>query len=109
MSYGLYSPVGGGGSGLSPLPISSNTTLTPGCLALVDTTGGAVTVTLPSPALEGGLAIVVQDVGGSALANNITVARFGSEKINGQASSKVLSTAYGRLTFYSNGTDWYAS
>jgi hypothetical protein len=70
----------------------------------VDTTGGAVQLTLP-PATRGRV-IVVKDVGFNAAVNNITVVGAGGAQIDGAASS-VISTAKGSRGFVSDGTAWF--
>jgi hypothetical protein len=83
----------------------------------VDTTGGPVTLTLPNPTTTGRVGgydngsqvFLIQDEGGSAAANNITIQPYGTEKINGTAAARLLSTNWGRLTFYTDGTDWFVS
>jgi hypothetical protein len=95
----------------------------------VDTTLAVVAVTLPDPAViaatntfgpvpgPGGFAgptsgsqiFVVGDEGGAAGTNAITIKRFGAEKINGVAADITITVPYGRVTLYSNGTDWFAT
>lgn len=73
---------------------------------LVDSSGGAVTVTLRSEDVEDGREIVVKDSGGSAATNNVTVATEASETIDGAATS-VISTNYGSNKLVSDGTNWF--
>ena len=54
----------------------------------VNTTGGAITMTLPAGSV--GATIEVVDVAGTFQTNNLTVAANGSEKIRGSTSDKVL-------------------
>ncbi len=72
---------------------------------LVDSTGGAVTITLPTAASVAGLEFVVKDWKGQSLTNNITVATTASQTIDG-ASTKVLNIAYASFTFTSDGANW---
>jgi hypothetical protein len=72
---------------------------------LVDSTGGPVTVTLPSPPTLGE-EYVVMDKFGQSDTNNITVVGDGGELLNG-AASKVYSTAFESFTFRSDGVDWF--
>lgn len=73
---------------------------------LVDTTGGAVTITMPAHA--SGRIVKIKDKGGAAETNNITVARNGGTgSIEGVAASKTLSTNYGSWTFISDGSSWW--
>ena len=73
----------------------------------VDTSGGAVTITLPTSALKAGKVYIIDDKGGNAGSNNITVATEGSEKIDGAASA-TISTNYASLALYSDGSNWYS-
>lgn len=70
-----------------------------------DTSGGAFTLTLPTPAA--GLLFRIFDTTGNFNTNNLTLARAAAEKIEGLAASKVLQTAWGAFTIISNGTDWF--
>lgn len=92
------------GSAVSVNTKTASFTAVDGETYLVDTTSGAVSVTLPSPALN--TAIWIKDTGNAAT-NNITLLRSASESIEGVASDKVLSTAYGSYKIISDGTDWY--
>ena len=69
------------------------------------TTSGARTVTLPTP--RSGLTFKIKDVSGTANTNNITLARFSAESIEGVAASKVLQTNWGSWTITSDGTNWF--
>lgn len=72
---------------------------------IVDTSAGVVTVTLPTP--TNGRQLVLIDKKNTFGTNSCTLARHGSEKINGVAASKVLSANGYRGTITSDGTDWY--
>ncbi len=74
----------------------------------VDTSGGAITVTLPNAATVTGRTYVIRDTGGAAAASNITVATAGGNLVGGGASAatKTISTAYAGATVYSNGVTW---
>jgi len=72
-----------------------------------DTSGGAFTLTLPSPSTVTGRVFKIIDSTGSFNTNNLTLARSASEKIEGLAASKVLQTAWGWFNVVSNGTDWF--
>jgi len=72
----------------------------------IDSNGGAVTGTLPVPAL--GLHWQVKDVRGKLSVNALTVARTGAAvKIEGLAASYELSADFGRLRIECDGTDWW--
>lgn len=87
------------------LAVSSNVSLKFGRVHLVDTTA-ARTLTLPDPALSKSV-IVVKDSTGSAGTNVITIARFGSETIEGAAASYSLDYDRGSLGLVSDGTNWH--
>lgn len=72
---------------------------------LINTSGGAVTLTLPTPA--SGLLYRIKDSTGSFSTNNLTVARAGAEQIDGIAASKIFQTNWGGWTIFSNGTNWF--
>lgn len=93
-----------GGGGFDVSSISTNTSGVDGTTYLVDTSGGAVTVTLPTPALNA--FVTVKDTG-DARANNIIIARAGSENIEGTAANYTLNSDLEVATFVSDGTDWF--
>ena len=74
----------------------------------VDTSGGAITVTLPAATALAGRTFVIRDTGGAAAANNITIGGGGTNLVGGgaAAASKVISAAYAGATVYSNGVTW---
>ena len=95
-----------GGFIYPPTLVNSNISLSDGYYLLdVNTTGGAITITLPTPVA--GRTIVFKDIAYNFATNNLTIAQNASEKIEGVAASKVISATgwYGAL--YSNGTDWF--
>lgn len=64
------------------------------------------TVTLPSAIGLKGKILVIKDMAGSADVNNIVIDPYNTETIEG-ASSKSISTVYGKITLLSLGTsDW---
>ncbi len=67
---------------------------------------GTVTVTLLTAEVRKGRVYTVKDESGAATTNNITVATEGSENIDGSATN-VISTNYGSVTYYSDGTNWF--
>ena len=84
--------------------ISSNTTLTQGhFLVKVSTSGGAVTVTLPSSMPTGKVFVIKDD--GSAGSNAITIDTAGSETIDGAASIQIIS-AYGAANLMFDGSNY---
>jgi len=71
----------------------------------VDTTGGAVTITLASADVSSGNEIIIKDVGGTASTNNITVATEGSETIDANGSI-TIDVDYGSIVVVGDGTNW---
>jgi hypothetical protein len=73
----------------------------------VTTSGGAITITLPAATTTNatGKKYVIKDVSGNAGTNNITV-NGGGTNIDGAATS-VINSNYGKLTVFSNGTQWF--
>ena len=85
--------------------ISSNTTLDDSYyVVLVDSTGGAVTVTLPASPTTG-QAYKIKDSGGDALSNNITISGNGNNIDD--ATSATINTDYGAIEVVYDGTKWY--
>jgi len=86
--------------------ISSNTTLNAATASayFVDTTGGAVTVTLPAAASNSGKFFLVKHVAFGG-ANDISVARTGGDTIEG-GTSDTLTSGMARK-YVSNGTAWF--
>lgn len=74
-------------------------------IILVDTSAGR-TITLPDPTL-GKRLFIIKDKTGTSQTNAITLARFGSETIDGVAASKSLSKNFGSWYVISDGTNWW--
>lgn len=75
-------------------------------IILVDTSGGAVTVTLP---LASGLKTKVFTIKkNTSSANNITIARSGSDTIDGATSKTVSGTSYEYTRLVSDGSNWWS-
>lgn len=86
--------------------VTANYTTSDEEVIFVDPSGtGGVTITLASADAADGNVIVVQDVGGTADANPITVATEGTETIDGN-STVVIDTPYAGNTIVSDGTNW---
>ncbi len=96
---------GGGGSGQTVSSVSSNTNMVNNYIYLVNSSGGAITMTLPAPALSD--LIEIKDSTGSAGTNNITIAQHASESIEGQAASYVISANWDNIRLCSDGTNWF--
>lgn len=90
--------------------IAANTALTDGVadLILYITTSSPWTITLPNPANNTNRRITFKDVSGTMETNAVTIARFGAEKIENLAASKVVSANFGAFTFISDGTNWWS-
>ena len=71
----------------------------------VQTTSGAITVTLPTAVGVGGRCYFVADEEGDASTNNVTVLPTGAETIDGLASV-TIDQDYGGFVFQSNGANW---
>ncbi len=80
-------------------------TSTKDMIIYADTTSAAFTLTLPAP--TNGRTIIVKDKKQTFGTNNLTVARNGSEKIDGASASLTLNTNNTSVIIYSDGTDWY--
>lgn len=93
--------------------VTANYTIVNEEIVYVDTTGGAVTITLPpiqtgNGTVGGRRSIRVIDSGGMAGTNAITVSRAGSNTING-GTSFTIGANYGQGTFTDDGgSDWIA-
>lgn len=71
----------------------------------VDTTAGAITITLPTAVGRNGREYRITKI--DAAANNVTIATTSSQTING-AATKVLTTQWQSTLLYSNGANWIA-
>ena len=84
--------------------ISSAKTLTTSeYVVLVETSGGTVTVTMPSSPVTG-QAYKIKDKG-DALTNNITIAGNGNNIDGG--TNALINTDYGALEIVFDGSDWW--
>ena len=73
----------------------------------VNTTAGAVTVTLPTAAeIASGKQLVIKDEGGLAGINNITITTYDAALIDGVPSVK-LESNYAAINIYYNGSGWH--
>lgn len=75
----------------------------------VDTSSAVATVNLPaSDSLTPGTIVTVNDEGGNAATNNITIAPDGTDTIDGAASSVAISADNGTVKLYTNGAGaWF--
>lgn len=72
----------------------------------VDSSGGAVTITLLGRGSAPCRPLYVKDAAGDAATNHITVQRAGADTIDG-ATTVVISTAYGSVTLYPGTAMWH--
>lgn len=89
---------------LEKISVSSNVTLSNNAVHLVST---AAARSLTLPAAASGLRMFIKDVTGNCLANNITIVRAASEKIENVAASYTLNSDYGSWELWCDGTDWW--
>jgi hypothetical protein len=74
---------------------------------LVDT-GAARTINLPAVSERRGRVLLIKDEVGTASSNNITVSRAGSDTIDGNNTSVVMSANFGSILLIAgNGTEWH--
>lgn len=88
LSYGLNFFFGGGGIRRA-VAYSTSSTITCFTSVLADTSGGAITITLPADPIEG-CQIAIIDAAGTFATYNLTVER-NSQKINGLSENLTLS------------------
>lgn len=94
----------------SKTSISASTPLTlahDGAILHVDTTGGAVSLTLLDPTTASGFTFKVRDVANKFGTNAVTLVRNGSEQINGLAADFVLDADGGEWTVFCDGTNYF--
>ncbi len=72
----------------------------------VDVSSNTVTITLGDASTKEGNGMIVNDESGNASSNNITVDTESSQSIDGSSSTTITSD-YGSLKLYSDGTDWF--
>ena len=86
----------------------SYTATTSDYVIAVTSTASARTITLPLAGnFEKGQLLIIKDESGAANVNNITIDASGAEVIDG-AATKVINTAYGSATLYSNSVSWFS-
>ena len=93
-----------GSSNPAPYSLAGNLTLSSSYYVVFVDTTAARSITLPAPA--NGTTFILKDISGLAETNNISLIRNGSEKIEGVAATRLLTTNWGVWTICSNGTDW---
>lgn len=85
--------------------MSPYTVLAADVVLMCATSGGAISVVLPTAASSTNRVIQVVDATGNAAGSNITITVSGGGLINGSASY-VINLAYGTATFFSTGAFW---
>ena len=68
---------------------------------------GTVNIQLPNPAINNGRQFTIIDITGNFSNYTVTLVRYGSEKINRQASNRILSAGFGQYIINCNGIDWF--
>lgn len=101
--------IGGGAEQIPPgaprnVASAVNVTLTSETLAVIDATAGNRVVTLPLAALYNGPVTVFK---GDVSANTVTVSPAAGT-VNGAGGVVLAATQWATLTFYSDGTNWFA-
>lgn len=77
-------------------------------IVFLNTSGGAFNLQLPNPATAiAGQYWRLKDINGTFDVSNVTLVRFGTEKIEGVAANYALSAAWGAYELRTNGTDWF--
>jgi hypothetical protein len=98
-----------GSLGVSSVAYSTNSSIDSGsqaCVIYVDTTGGAVSLQMPNPALNTGRHLTIIE---SAGASNVTLVRYGSEKIKNASANFIINSTGLAVTLICDGTNWYTS
>lgn len=72
-----------------------------------DTSSSAITLSLATTIENTGALMVIQDEGGNAGTNNITINANSGSNINGSGSITINSNYGGKLLYY-NGSNWFA-
>lgn len=85
---------------------TSYTALLTDYLIAVTSTASSRTISLPAASTASGIVYIIKDESGGAGTNNIVINPDGSETIEG-ALTYALSTNYGSITIYCNGTTWF--
>lgn len=76
-------------------------------IILVNTTSNAITISLPNPTLHNNRVIYIKDTGGNLITNNLILARFSSEKIDGLTANKTFIANYGSWQIVCDGVNWW--
>ena len=110
MAQLIFLSGGGGGAGFS-LPnqtVAANVALpTVPTVLLVDTVGGARTITLPDPATVANLFWYIKDANGAAESNPITLDNAAGGNIENAAGTRELRSNFGKWMLYCTGANWF--
>jgi hypothetical protein len=87
------------------ISVAVNTNMVNEKTYLVNSGSGTYTMTLPDPSTS--TYVRIKDSGFNANTNNITVARNGSENIEGAASNFTMDSDGEAAVFVSDGTNWF--
>jgi len=99
---GVYPPIAAGGIFTAVTTQTADYTASDGDVVLADASGGAITITLPSPSENAWVQVKKID---SSL-NKVTVAQNATETIDGQSSIDLVNQ-YQSYIVVSDGTDWF--
>lgn len=72
---------------------------------LVNTAGGAISITLPTAVGRRGKQFIIKDWSGDAGANNITITPSSAQTID-EAASKTISANFGKFWIVSDNSNW---
>lgn len=98
---GTYPPIAAGGIFANVTTQTADYTASDGDVVLADASGGAITITLPSPASNAWVEVKKID----SSANAVTI-DGGGNNIDGNASFDIT-TQYEAYTFVSDGNEWF--
>lgn len=97
-----------GGNNIPVLPnrsvAASGALLDTDSVVFASAAGGAISLSLPNPALYSGETITIKKT--DATANAVTITQFAAETIDGVASV-TLTVQYQSMSIYCDGTNWH--
>ena len=93
----------------SPLLCTKNTDLDgySNSLIHIDTSDGYFSLQLPDPRFQIGKTLIIKDIAGWLSTYNLTIRRHSTDKINGLAKDKVVSSDWGTWVFTTDSYDWF--
>lgn len=104
--YRIMRPQGGVAYAYNATAISLTVTTSMYIVAVTDTSA-ARTITLPSAPSYSGTTFVIKDESGGAATNNISVVVSGGVKTIDGLTTQTISTNYGSMTVYYNGSNYF--